>query len=416
MKSIGLIGFGCVGQGFYEMLQTKFFQEAAIKRIAVRSRNKSRNAPKEIICYDALQLASDPEMDIIVEAIDDARLAMDIARRALRAGKILISANKKMIASNLEELMILQKETGSILLYEAAVCGAIPVVKKIDDLFRFEKVKLLRGIFNGTSNFILTKLNQGKDDYDHALRIAQRNGFAEADPTSDVGGYDAMYKTMILAKHAFGALIAENNILRQGIEQLNTVDLKYARAKGQRIKLVPHLICESGHLIAFVLPQFVNQHDRLYHVNDEFNALQVESDFAGEQLYYGRGAGSYPTAFALFSDLRSALVGNRYAEIHMNPDIAMFDDEDVLLEVYVRFHSDHLKEKIVFHEVIEGVVDSDYRSVVGILSIAGIKRVLPDIAADGGVVVYNGSWKLSYEMQLLLKELNHHSSEQEVLK
>jgi homoserine dehydrogenase len=416
MKSIGLIGFGCVGQGFYELLQTKSFGEAVIKKIAVRSRNKSRKAPKEMISYDAIQLASDPELDIIVEAIDDAHQAIEIARRALLAGKILISANKKMIASNMEELLSIQKETGSILLYEAAVCGAIPVVKKIDDLFRFEKVKILRGIFNGTSNFILTKLNHGKDDYQHALRIAQLNGFAEADPTSDVGGYDAMYKAMILAKHAFGLVIPDNNILRQGIEQLNAIDLKYARAKGQRIKLVPHLFCESGHLAAFVLPQFVHQHDRLYHVNDEFNALQVESDFAGEQLYYGRGAGSYPTAFALFSDLRSALLGSRYADVQPNFEIRLFDDEDVLLEVYIRFHTYSLKEKIGFHEVKEGVVDSGYRSMVGSLSIAGIKSVLPDITADGGVVIYNGRWKLSDEMQSLLDELNRDSRKPEVLK
>ncbi len=398
-KKIGLIGFGCVGQGFYDLLCEKSFGCAEIHRIAVRDRNKKRNAPSGLFCYDAMNVTDDPEIDIIVEAIDDADVAFEIAKKAMENGKHVVSASKKMIAGYMKELMIIQKNTGCVLLYEAAVCGAIPVVRKIDELFRYERLHLLRGIFNGTSNYILTRLNNGKENYQSALLQAQNAGFAESDPASDVGAYDAMYKTVILAKHAFGIILRLQDVLRSGIENIDQRDIQFARSKGKRIRLVPHLFSENRRVGAFVLPQFVDQDDKLFHVNDEFNSLQVVSDFAGEQFYYGRGAGSYPTAFALFSDLRDAISSHGYNPGPADTGMSMIGDKEVVLEVYIRFRSSDIRRLPQLSQIREGIIEENFQVVIARLSLAELKELLPVINDDGGIVIYNGTKLVSSKRQ-----------------
>jgi homoserine dehydrogenase len=399
-KKIGLIGFGCVGQGLYQLLKEKQFREAEIVAIAVKSKKKKRNAPKELFCYDAMLLVNDQEVDIIVEVIDDPEYAYEIAKRTLRQGKTLISANKKMIATHLIELQVLQVEFGGVLLYEAAVCGAIPVVKKLDELFRYENIRMIRGIFNGTSNYILTKLNRGSSSYQDALSNAQALGFAETDPTNDISGLDALYKTIILARHSFGITLHPDALLRFGIENIQACDLAYARSNSKRIKLVPHLFSVNAKFGAFVLPQMVDISDKLYHVDDEFNALMVESDFAGEQLYYGRGAGSYPTAFSVFCDIRDAILERRYAAQGVSDISNLLDDENILLDVYIRFHDPEFLHLIDVDFITEGIIDEDFRIVIAQLSISKIKALLPALSERKAFLALLGKISIQGDQEL----------------
>lgn len=372
---IGLFGFGTVGQGLYQLIEGTGYDAGRIRKIAVRDKQKPRTAPAELFTYRASDILEDREIDTVVEAIDDADVAYGIVSRALDEGKNVITANKKLVASHLEELTRKAREKNVIFRYEAAVGGAIPIVDTIDNYFGQEPLYSVRGILNGTSNFILTRIVRDQLEYKPALKQAQDLGFAEADPTADVGGFDPKYKIIILALHTYGVLLKPEEVLNIGIERLQPEDFQFSKERGWKIKLVPHLGLVNDEVVAYVLPEFVKPTDRLYHVDDEFNGVTLEAAYAGTQFFYGRGAGSYPTASAVLSDIDRTALGQGYKLSKQKSPKALLNDNELLIEVYVRYTNDAIKRVLPFVSISEGFFSTEYNQVTGYISLKDLKAI-----------------------------------------
>jgi homoserine dehydrogenase len=309
---IGLFGFGCVGQGLYEVLNQSQLLDANIEKIVVKTKGKKRAIAEENFSYVADDILEDPNINCVVELIDDANAALEIVLKAFKNGKHVVSANKKLIAENLDLLIQAAKDAGVSFVYEAAVCGSIPIIRNIEEYYNNDALSGLEGICNGTTNYILTKTGEGKS-YEQALSEAQELGFAESDPTLDVDGFDAKYKLQILLKHAFGITTAPKDVFNYGIRHIKTNDANYAKEKGYRIKLFSRAQRIGPNQIAgFVAPHMIPAKHQAYHVENEFNAVVVEALFSDQQLFVGKGAGSYPTASAVLSDISALTFDYQY--------------------------------------------------------------------------------------------------------
>jgi homoserine dehydrogenase len=363
---IGLFGFGCVGQGLYHVLNNSTGFKADIKKIVVKNKFKERALASELISYDKWDVLNDPEIDVVVELIDNAKDAFYIVSEALKRGKHVVTANKKMLALHLEELCKLQQENNVSLLYEASACGSIPIIRTLEEYFDNEELEKVSGIFNGTTNYILTKTISERLSYTEALKQAQDKGFTETDPTSDVEGYDAKFKAVILALHAFGLIIKEEEVLNIGITTLHENDIKYASEKGYKIKLTPVIQrLENNKVSVFVTPRFINHTNHLYNVDNEFNGVIVEGKFSGEQFLQGRGAGSFPTGAAVLSDISTLSHGYKYEFKKYTQAHAPEFTNEVVLHIYLRFNSSADLEQIPFEEITESYTGKDYNYVVG---------------------------------------------------
>ena len=363
---IGLFGFGCVGQGLYYVLNNSTGFKADIVKIAVKDKTKGRSVSKDLITFDKSVILNDPEIDVIIELIDDADEAFNIVSEALKKGKHVVTANKKMLALHLEELYKLQQQNNVSLLYEASAGGSIPIIRTLEEYFDNEELEKVSGIFNGTTNYILTKTINEKLSYPVALKQAQEKGFAESDPTNDVEGYDAKFKAIIIALHAFGLIIKPEKVLNIGITTLHENDIKYASEKGYKIKLTPVIQrLENDKVGIIVAPSFVKETNQLFNVENEFNGVIVEGKFSGEQFLQGRGAGSYPTGAAVLSDISALSHGYKYEyKKHVQKHASDFTN-DVIVEVYFRYNSNSDIEKITFDEVSEKYNSGDYNYIVG---------------------------------------------------
>lgn len=334
--NIGLFGFGVVGKGLYDVLHTTPTLQASIKKIVIKNAEKKRSIAAENFSTDASVILNDESINVVVELIDDADAAFEIVKTALQKGKSVVSANKKMIAAHFEELLQLQQENKTALLYEAACCASMPIVRNLEEYYDNDLLKSIRGIINGSTNFILTKILEEQLEFKAALTLAQQLGFAESNPKLDVGGFDAANKLCILLAHSFGVITNPTDFIFTGIENISLSDAVVAKEKKYSIKLVAHAKkLENGKLTAFVLPQFVTQSDDLYHVKNEFNALTTESTFADEHFFKGRGAGAFPTASAVLSDI-SALGYNykyEYKKIYHRTDTAL--SNNFYLKVFI---------------------------------------------------------------------------------
>jgi len=204
---LGLFGFGCVGQGLYHVLHETHGVKAEIKKICVKNHNKQRPIDASIFTYDASDILNDPEIDVVVELIDDAKAAFEIVKRAVENGKHVVTANKKMLAEHLEEIYELQQKFNRSILYEGAVCGSIPILRNLEEYYDNDMITSIEGIFNGSTNYILTKVFEERKSYVEALKAAQDLGFAESDPALDVEGYDPKFKLTIAIAHTFGAFV-----------------------------------------------------------------------------------------------------------------------------------------------------------------------------------------------------------------
>ena len=363
---IGLFGFGCVGQGLYYVLNNSTGFKADIVKIAVKDKTKDRSVSKDLITFDKSVILNDPEIDVIVELIDDADEAFNIVSEALKKGKHVVTANKKMLAIHLEELYELQQKNNVSLLYEASAGGSIPIIRTLEEYFDNEELEKVSGIFNGTTNYILTKTINEKLSYPVALKQAQEKGFAESDPTNDVEGYDPTFKAVIIALHAFGLIIKPEEVLNIGITTLHENDIKYASEKGYKIKLTPVIQRLGDDKVGIlVAPSFVKETNQLFNVENEFNGVIVEGKFSGEQFLQGRGAGSYPTGAAVLSDISALSHGYKYEyKKHVQKHASDFTN-DVIVEVYFRYNSNSDIEKITFDEVSEKYNSGDYNYIVG---------------------------------------------------
>lgn len=306
-----MFGFGCVAQGFYHALQHSSL-EAEIKKIVIKNPSKDRGLSKSLFSTTPHDIFDDPEIDVIVELIDDSKVALQIAKTAFSKRIPLISANKKMIAENLELLQQLQVESNTPILYEGAVAGSIPILQNLEKYFATQEIESIRGILNGSTNYILSRMKREAIPFDVALKAAQDLGFAESDPTLDVGGWDAAYKTIILVYHAFGKVLTIDDLKIRGIDKLSAYELQQSRKENQKVKLISSISYKQGTLDAKVTPEILDGEDGLYAIDNELNAVQISGSLCDEQVYIGKGAGSYPTGSAVISDLNLLLQGFSY--------------------------------------------------------------------------------------------------------
>jgi len=327
--TIGLFGFGVVGKGLYDVLNNTATLQSTIKKICIKNSDKKRSISQDNFTSDASELLNDQEINVIVELIDDSKAAFEIVKSALQNGKAVVSANKKMIAENFEELLALQKKYQTPFLYEASCCASMPLIRNLEEYYDNDLLQSFRGIINGSTNFILTKIFQEQLEFDAALQMAQQLGFAESNPKLDIGGFDAANKLSILLAHSFGVIAGINQFIFNGIENICLLDTDYAKEKRFSIKLVANAQkLKNGKLAAFVLPQFVSANDDLYHVQNEFNGVTTESAFADKHFFKGKGAGAFPTASAVLSDI-SALRYNykyEYKKIYHQTDTTLTND------------------------------------------------------------------------------------------
>jgi len=332
---LGLFGFGCVGQGLYNVLHKTRGLETEIRKICIKHPDKVRALPPELFTTSAGDLLLDAEIDVIVELIDDADAAWEIVKTALRQGKHVVTANKRMVANRLEDLLALQVKYGRSVLYEGAVCGSIPIIRNLEEYYDNDPINRIEGIVNGSTNYILTKVSEGGKPYALALQEAQANGFAESDPSLDVAGVDPAFKLSILLMHAFGVRVRPERIIRVGIDRITETDLAYARENHFRIKLVAGAYRIGDEVVAWVAPKYIPEGHALYPVRNEFNAVSVEGLFAEEQLFVGKGAGGNPTGSAVLSDIAALRYDYRYEYRKASQESGVAYSDSAIIDVVV---------------------------------------------------------------------------------
>jgi homoserine dehydrogenase len=340
--TLGLFGFGVVGEGLYKILKQTPSLNARIKRIVIKHPDKKRNAPGEIFTQLANEVLNDDSINVIVELIDDADAAYYIVTEALKKGKAVVSANKKLIAEHLEELLALQKKHNVPFLYEASTCASIPVIRNLEEYYDNDLLHSVSGIVNGSTNFILSKIFNEGLEFVEALLQAQQLGFAESNPSLDVLGIDAVNKLTILLVHAYGIVTKPTSILFNGIQNIQVQDAKVANEKEFKIKLVAKAAkLKNGKIAAYLLPQFVTADTQLYNVENEYNGVVIESGFSDKQFFYGKGAGSFPTASAVLSDISALRYNYKYEYKKKYQSVENKLSNEYYLKVYVSY--DNLK-------------------------------------------------------------------------
>lgn len=303
--NIGLIGLGVVGAGVYKTLQS--FEQINIKRIAVKNLTKKRDIPDfdtSILTDDAYSIVNDPEIEVVVEVVGGVEPTLSLLKTAINNGKHIVTANKELLAKHGEELFNLAREKNVVILYEAAIAGGIPIIMPIKTILAANKINKISAILNGTTNYILTKMSESQVSYGEVLKEAQKLGYAEADPTGDVEGYDAAYKLATLATIAFNKRVDINKIYREGITKISAHDIDFAREFGYTIKLIALAQeVEDNKVDVRVHPMLVSNKNVLANINNAMNAVLLSGHPVGEVMFTGSGAGEMPTASSVVGDI-----------------------------------------------------------------------------------------------------------------
>lgn len=348
---IGLAGFGTVGSGVWKILEEngRLIESRSqgsavmeIRKIAVRDLSKKRegNTPAELFTTSLMEMVENPSVDIVVELIGGTEAAFDLVTGALKAGKPVVTGNKALLAERGTELFAISKETNTPIYFEAAVAGGIPIIKAVQQSLVGNQIESIAGIINGTSNYILQRMTEAGLGYPEALKEAKDLGYAEADETLDVNGWDAAHKAIILGSIAHGFLINYKNVYVRGIEKVTPLDIQFASDLGYVVKLLSLVIAnKDGGIEIRTQPSFLSKTHILASVHDVFNAVAIKGDHLGESLFYGRGAGQGPTASSVVSDLVEATRGSEtnmgFLPYKKTGDLV--DIDDTATSYYVRF-------------------------------------------------------------------------------
>lgn len=389
--TMGLFGFGVVGQGLHDIISTKELN-IEIKKIAIKNPEKERILPEHLFTTNPDDILNNPSINTVIELINDADAAYEIVTRALKSGKNVVSANKKMIAEHLDELVNLQEKYNTSLLYEGAVCGSIPIIRNLEEYYDNELLHSISGIFNGSSNFILSKIANEGLEYSHALKQAQDLGFAEKDPILDVGGYDPKYKLVIAAAHAYGIFVKPEQILNIGIQNFSSSDLHFAQEHQLKIKLVPTAKkLNDKEISLYVIPKLIPKTDFLYNVENEYNAVSVKAAFADQQLFYGKGAGGHPTGSAVLSDVAALRYDYRYEYKKYHHDKKLKLQNDHIIPIYIRYNHESLINDIHFEFIAEEHKSIELKYVLGGVKISELIAKKQEILDDGAFIAQAGA-------------------------
>ena len=388
---IGIFGFGVVGSGLAHVLKNSKGLDASIVKVCVKDAEKERDIDSKLLTTNPDDILNDPEINVVAELIDDADAAYQIVKTAMQNGKHVVSANKKMLAYHIEELIQLQWKHKVSFLYEASACGSIPIIRNLEEYYDNDLLQSVSGILNGSSNYILTKIFNENLDYDLALKQAQDLGFAESDPTSDVGGFDTLYKLIILTVHGFGLFVHPDEVFNSGIGNLSPKDIELASQKGYKIRLLGKVSKVNGNLVnLFVAPKFVKPEEHAYTVESHYNGVLIQGNFYDNQFMYGKGAGAHPTGSAVLSDI-TALAYNykyEYKKLKYYGGLEYTNDMDV--EIYLRYSDKNDLDMFNFKEVSESLKGKDFNYVIGTLNISELMKIRKQLEGKDIFLAYLG--------------------------
>jgi homoserine dehydrogenase len=417
--TVGLLGFGTVGTGVVRLLRehadeiaARLGARLAVGPVAVRDPQRVRDVEVQRLTDDPGAVVDDPDVDIVVEVMGGVEPARSLIERALKSGKSVVTANKELVATVGFELAAVADEHGAWLEYEAAVAGGIPIIRPLRESLAGDRVRRILGILNGTTNFILTKMTEEEVDFGDALAEAQRLGFAEADPAADVEGADAASKLAILASIAFDSRVVAGDVFREGITRVTATDIGHAHRMGYVIKLLGIAESTDGDIAVRVHPALVPKAHPLASVRESFNAIFVQAEAVGDLMFYGRGAGSLPTASAVVGDIvdvaRGVLSGERpfnslrgggkrirpiaelTVQFYVLLDVAdeagvlaavasTFGEHDVSIKsVWQEGHGDSAQLLLITHAAREGDLQDtlqDLRELSAVRDVASVMRV-----------------------------------------
>lgn len=315
---IALVGCGTVGSGVVKILQAEAERirrwagrPLELRKVLVKNRDKPRPVSLDptLFAADWAEIVNDPNIHVVAELVGGTGFAKTVALDTLKAGKNLVTANKALLAEHGPELFATARQAEKSVAFEAAVAGGIPIIKAMAESLAADRISAIQGILNGTSNFILSAMANDGADYSTALAQAQELGYAEADPTLDVDGTDAAHKLAILAQIAFGVTAKPDEIERQGIDRIDPMDVRFAAELGYTLKLLAEAWVDGSSVALHVAPVMLRRTDMLAQVRGAFNAIQVLSEYVGESLFQGPGAGMMPTANSVINDLIDVAVG-----------------------------------------------------------------------------------------------------------
>ena len=374
---IGLFGFGVVGQGIYRVIQRAKNAHAEIARVCVRDLSKPRDVEFDpaLLTDNPDDILDNPDIDLIVEVIDNADASHDIVTRALSKGIPVVSGNKAMIARNLPKLIELQRRNNTALLYDASSCGSIPVIRNLEEYYDNDLLLEVKGILNGSSNYILSRVFDHNEPYEDALRRAQELGFAESDPSFDIEGFDSLFKLIIITVHALGVYVKPEDVFTYGISSIHDSDIRYAREKGVKIKLVAQVVKVSDeYFTMFVMPEFVSPSRYIYSVDDEYNGVVIRGECYDRQFMFGKGAGSLPTASSILSDIMARRHDYRYEYKKMSYLDRPAYTTDITLRVYVRYTVSNIPAILPFSHIHEQYISADSNYVIGDIRLSDLIR------------------------------------------
>lgn len=373
--NIGLFGFGTVGKGLYDVLKKIQPENVSIVKVCVRNVAKhSAEAPELEFTSNADDIFTDTRINFIVELIDDAEAAYGIVKRALQAKIPVVSGNKKMLARHIQEMIQLQRDNDTALLYDASACGSIPVIRNLEEYYDNDLLISVKGILNGSSNFILSKIFNEGMNYAEALKLAQDLGFAESDPTLDIGGWDSLFKLIIITIHAFGVYVEPEQIFTFGIGNMNEHDIQFAHEKRRRVKLVGWAEkVDEDKLVLSVMPHLLSKQKYIYSVEDEFNGVVIKGLFYYKQFMFGQGAGGFPTGSAVLSDITAQLYDYRYQYKKLESPHQLHFTNDYKVRIYYRYDSPATLNLLEFSTIHESYYSDTYKYVVGDIELSQLQ-------------------------------------------
>ena len=350
-------------------------ENVSIVKVCVRNVAKhSAEAPELEFTSNADDIFTDSRINFIVELIDDAEAAYGIVKRALQAKIPVVSGNKKMLARHIQEMIQLQRDNDTALLYDASACGSIPVIRNLEEYYDNDLLISVKGILNGSSNFILSNIFNEGMNYAEALKLAQDLGFAESDPTLDIGGWDSLFKLIIITIHAFGVYVEPEQIFTFGIGNMNEHDIQFAHEKRRRVKLVGWAEkVDEDKLVLSVMPHLLSKQKYIYSVEDEFNGVVIKGLFYYKQFMFGQGAGGFPTGSAVLSDITAQLYDYRYQYKKLQSQHQLHFTNDYKVRIYYRYDSPATLNLLEFSTIHESYYSDTYKYVVGDIELSQLQ-------------------------------------------
>ena len=394
MVKIAVLGYGTVGSGIVEVIKTNqdMVNKKAGDEIDVKYILDLRDFPgdpyENLVVHDVEVILNDPEVQVVAEAMGGVEPAYTFTKRALSSGKSVCTSNKELVAKHGPELLQLARENKCNYMFEASVGGGIPIIRPLNASLTPERVDGITGILNGTTNYILTKMEREGSDFDVVLKEAQEKGYAERNPEADVEGYDACRKIAILSSLVYGKNVNFEDIYTEGITKITTTDFTYAKKAGWTIKLLAMSKEVDGKYFAMVTPCMINPTNPLYNVNDVFNGILVHGNTLGNTMYYGAGAGKLPTASAVVSDIIDCVkhLGKTVFCFWDAEDLKLSSMDDSVKRFFVRVSdADFAKAKEVFGDV--EMIDADVAGEKGFFTQAMSEKDFNEKSAQVGNVL-----------------------------